>query len=260
MKIQRITASHLKELSKLKLKKYRDETQTFLVETEKVIDEAIRSDWTVKELFVTKTNLSLLKKYEDIKGIKFYELSENEFKKISSEVTPSGIAALVEKKIFNINKLLNSNENFILALEKISNPGNLGAILRTADWFGFKSVVLSKDSVELTNPKVIRASMGSIFHLDIYDEIDFIQFLDRFKKNNFQIIGTSTKGKSITKFIFPEKLVLIFGNESQGISQEILSKCDEIISISSFGNAESLNLAISSSIILYELRRRDLIK
>lgn len=263
MKIQRISSSHLKEISRLRLKKYRDETQTFIIETEKVLDEAIKSDWKVKEIYLTKKNFNLSQKYlelTEIGEIKFFELSENDFKKISSEVTPSGVAALVDKKIFNIEYLFTSQKNLILAFEKISDPGNLGTILRTADWFGFQWIVLSNESVEFTNPKVVRASMGSIFHLNIYEEIDLDEFLTHIKKKGYTVIGTATNGKNITKFSLPEKVVLIFGNESKGISQTILSKCSEVISIPSIGKAESLNLAISTSIILYELKRKDLIK
>ncbi|MGB9664465.1 MAG: TrmH family RNA methyltransferase [Ignavibacteria bacterium] len=263
MKIQRISTSHLKEISKLKLKKYRDETQTFIIETEKVLDEAINSDWKVKEIYLTKNNIHLFHKYSELKQrdeLKFFELSENEFKKISNEVTPPGVAALVEKKSFNFRSLFSLRKNLILLFEKISDPGNLGTILRTADWFGFQSIVLSKESVEFTNPKVVRASMGSIFHLNIYDEVVLDEFLIQSKKAGYTIVGTTTNGKSITRFSIPEKVVVIFGNESKGISQKILSECSEVISIPSIGKAESLNLAISTSIILYELRRKEIIK
>lgn len=263
MKVQRISASHLKEISKLKLKKYRDETQTFIIETEKVLDEALNSNWKVKEIFLKRENINLLQKYSEQKktdDIPFFELSDNDFKKISSEVTPSGVAALVEKKTFDIKSLFTSQKKLILAFDKISDPGNLGTILRTADWFGFQSIVLSRESVEFTNPKVIRASMGSIFHLNIYDEIDLNKFLLDCKKEGYSVIGTTTNGKNITKYSLPEKAVLIFGNESKGISQEILTQCSEIISIPSFGKAESLNLAISTSIILYEIKRKEMLK
>jgi TrmH family RNA methyltransferase len=263
MKFNKISSIHLKEISKLKQKKYRDKTQTFLIETEKVLDEVIKSDWKVKEIYLTKENLSIVKKYDnfiDSDNIKLFELSENEFKKITNEVTPSGISALVEKKIFNIKSLLNSSENLILSFDRISDPGNLGTILRSADWFGFQSIVLSKESVEITNPKVVRASMGSIFHLNIYDEVDLLEFLVSLQEKKFKVIGTGTEGKNITKFSLPEKLILVFGNESQGISKEILSKCDEVISIPSLGKAESLNLAISTSIVLYEIKRLNFIK
>jgi TrmH family RNA methyltransferase len=263
MNLQRISTSHLKEISKLKLKKYRDETQTFIIETEKVLDEALNSSWEVKEIFLTGENFPLLQKYTDQKkldDIQLFKLSENDFKKISSEVTPSGVAALVKKKTFNIKSLFVSHINLILAFDKISDPGNLGTILRTADWFGFQSIVLSKESVEFTNPKVIRASMGSIFHLNIYDEIELNKFVNNCKKEGYSVIGTTTNGQNITKYSLPERAVLIFGNESKGISQEILSQCSEIISIPSFGKAESLNLAISTSIILYEFKRKEMLK
>lgn len=263
MKIQTISSAHLKDISKLKQKKYRDETKTFLIETEKVLDEAIKSDWKVKEIYLTKDNLYILEKYKDTISnlkVKIFELSDNQFKKISSEVSPSGIAALVEKKIFNIQSFLKPKDKLILAFDRISDPGNLGTIIRTADWFGIKSVVLSKESVEITNPKVIRSSMGSIFHLNIVEDVDLIDFLELTRGLNYKAIGTTTSGKNIIKFSLPEKSILIFGNESKGISREILSKCDDIISIPASGKAESLNLSISTSIILYEMKRKELLK
>lgn len=259
MKILKISASHLKEISKLKLKKFRDETKTFLIETEKVLDEAIKSNWKLKTIYLTTKNLSLLTKYEKLpllNEIKIYELTEIEFKKISTEVTPSGIAGLVEKKISDLKQLFNSPFRQIIVFENISDPGNLGTIIRTSDWFGFKAIVLSKDSVELTNPKVIRASMGSIFHLDIFENVELTSFLLSMKNNSYKIIGTSTTGKNIIKFDLPDKFIFVFGNESKGISKDVLSICDEVISIPSFGKSESLNVAISTSIILYEIKRK----
>jgi TrmH family RNA methyltransferase len=130
--------------------------------------------------------------------------------------------------------------------------------LRTADWFGFKTIVLSEGSVEFTNPKVVKSSMGSIFHLNIFDEVNLKSFISLSKKNEYKIFGTSTSGKNFLNQKIQLKSVLIFGNESRGISKEITELCDELIKIPSLGSAESLNLAISTSIFFYELKRDEL--
>lgn len=260
MKIQKLSSSYLKQISKLKLKKYREETNSFLIESEKILKEALKSDWKVEEIYLTSRNLHLIDSLMDFSSLeycKIFELSEKEFNKISNETTPSGIAAKIQKKKFNLNSIFENHTQIILAFEKISDPGNLGTILRTADWFGFKSIVLSENSVDFTNPKVIKASMGSIFHLEIFEETNLKIFFELVKEKNYKVLGTSSTGKNIASFQFSQKYVIVFGNESKGLSKDVFSQCDDIIGIPAFGSAESLNLAISSSIILYELRRKD---
>ncbi len=256
--ILKISSSHLKDISKLKLKKYRDEKNGFLIETEKVLTEALLSDWKVREIYLTRENLNLIKKWESFKNFEncdVFELSLREFEKISSETTPSGVAAFVEKKKFNLSNLF-TRTNIICTFDRISDPGNLGTIIRSADWFGLSAIVLSQNSVEFTNPKVIRASMGSIFHLEIFQNIELKHFLKDAKGKGYFLIGAKTKGKSLVKYEFTEKLILVFGNESTGLSSEVESLCDDFVTIPSSGSAESLNLAISASIIFYEIRRR----
>lgn len=259
MKISKISANRLKEISKLKLKKYRDETGQFLIESEKVLLEALRSEWIVKEIYITSKNLDLLYRIEDIsknRSTNIYELSEKEFAKISNEKTPTGIAALVNKKSFCLDSFIKQKPDLILVFEEIADPGNLGTILRTADWFGKNFIALSKKSVDMTNPKVIKASMGSIFHLNIIEDIHIVDFIKKFKSAGYEIISTSSKGKDVRKFHFKTKSILIFGNEARGISSDILQLSDQIIGIPSEGKAESLNLSISASIILYEIQRK----
>lgn len=262
MNIPKISAKKLKETSKLKLKKYREETNSFLVESEKILFEALNSNWRVKEIYLTKENLKLidiLKNLPSFKDCIVFELSEKDFKKISNETTPAGIAALVEKKNFNTEEIFLNRTPFVPVFEKISDPGNLGTIIRSADWFGFSDIVISKESVEFTNPKVVKASMGSIFHTKIFDEVDLNYFLSSAKKNSYKIFGTAIDGKDIRNIRFSSKYLIVFGNESKGVTKETLKQCDEIMKIPSFGSAESLNLAVSASIIFYELRRNEIL-
>ncbi|MCX8056455.1 MAG: RNA methyltransferase [Ignavibacteria bacterium] len=259
---ERQSSSKLKKLSKLKLKKYRELTNSFLIESEKILFEALNSTWKVDEVYLSREKMKLintLNEYLPHQRPNIFQLSDKEFQKISNEKTPSGVAAIVKKKKFDIENLFNHGEQIIPAFEKISDPGNLGTIIRSIDWFGLNSIVLSEESVEFTNPKVVRASMGSIFHLKIYEKIDLNYCIELARKGGYKVFATSTKGEDIRNFNFNEKYLIIFGNESRGISEEILKFCDDVITIPSFGKAESLNIAISTSIILYEIRRKDFI-
>lgn len=262
MTIKKISSNHLKEISKLKQKKYRQENNSFLIESEKLVIEALNSNWNIKEIYITNKNFQLIDKIKNKLGskkINCFELNEKEFSKISNEVSPSGVAALVEKKKYELKNIFRTIPAIIPVFENISDPGNLGTIIRSADWFGFDCIVISKTSVEITNPKVVRASMGSIFHINIFDEVDIKFFLNKAKQIGYKIFGTTLNGKNIAKFEYKERTILIFGNESKGISDEIKKICDDFVSIPSFGFAESLNLAISASIIFYELKRNELL-
>lgn len=259
MIIQKLSETRLKEISKLKQKKYREETNSFLIESEKIILEALKSNWNVKEIYILKDKLNILDNFKHLPSFKeccLFDLSEKNFKKISNDVTPSGIAALVQKKQFNLDDIAKSKPDFVPVFERISDPGNLGTVIRSADWFGFNSLVLSKESVEVTNPKVVKASMGSIFHMQIFSEVELNSFFSKMKSYGYKIFGTSTNGKDIRKVKLKDKVLIVFGNESKGLSNETLRHCDEIISIPPSGLAESLNLAISASIIFYEISRQ----
>ncbi len=259
MLTERISANHLKEISKLRLKKYRDQSGFFLVETEKVVLEALKSDWDIKEIYFTQKFISERENFFNIiknKNIKAFELKTKEFRKISNEVTPQGICALVKKKELSIEQLEKKLPNIVLSFENISDPNNLGAILRTADWFGIDWILLSKNTVDFTNPKVIRASMGSIFHLNLISNINMPKTIKHLKSKGYKVYSTSAGGKSVMGTEFLSGLIIVFGNESRGISDEIKRLSDEIISIPGTGKAESLNVTISSSLILFEIWKK----
>ncbi|MBK6914135.1 MAG: RNA methyltransferase [Ignavibacteriales bacterium] len=145
-----------------------------------------------------------------------------------------------------------NNENILLYLENISEPGNLGTLLRTADWFGVKSVLISKNSVELFNPKVIRASMGSIFHLKIFTEVELTQFI-YLKSNQYSFLCADLEGKNIFNYHKSGRCILSMANESCGPSQELLKLSDEVITVPKLGEAESLNVASAAAVILSQL-------
>ena len=237
--ITSLANSKVKEWTKLKDKKYRDETNTFLVESEHLVDEAIKKG-VVKELISLENT-----KYQDA-TIVSYEV----MKKITNQVTPPNVCAVCNKL-----KVEEVKERALL-LDDISDPGNLGTIIRSAVAFGFKNIVLSLHSVDVYNPKVIRSSEGMIFHVNIIysDLIDFIN-----KHSFLTIYGTSViNGKKLNDLKFNKQVGIIIGNEGRGMSEELKQFCNELIYIPMNKNCESLNAGVSASIIMYEVSKGEL--
>ncbi len=139
-------------------------------------------------------------------------------------------------------------------LDNVSDPGNAGTILRNCDWFGIKDVLMSEGSVELYNPKVVRSSMGSIFHLNIYEDVSPAH-LQELKGKGYRLICSDLAGEDLFDFKPPEKCIVVFSNEAHGPGNEIRERADHIVSIRKKGKAESLNVASASAVILSQLTR-----
>lgn len=227
----------------LKQKSKRDENKLFIVEGVKICRELLRTDLFIEELLSTRKNIDIFPNATLI--------SEKQANRISNLKSNSGVFAVV--RIPN-NKSKIEEESIILCLDNISNPGNLGSIIRTLDWFGYSQVICSNNCVDIYNPKTIMASMASVFRIQTH-YIDLYKFIEERKKNR-TIIGTNLDGKSIYNSEISDNSIIIFGNESNGISQEILSLCNNNIKIPGKGKAESLNLSNSVAIIMAEIFRR----
>lgn len=249
-----ISINDLKYYSSLLIKKYRVKEKKFIVEGIKTVEEGLKSNFTCEVIFITPTfvesNPDKIKSLSK-SGIKILQIKSNEFKRISDTKSPQGIAA-VFLKAKELKKLSAVDSNKLIFIDNISDPGNLGAIIRTCDWFGFNNILVGKQSVEYLNPKVIRASMGSIFHLNIYDSIVGKDLSD-LKSNGYQLICSDLQGKDIFKFRLENKSIIVFSNESLGPSQEVKNLADDFITIPSNGKAESLNVASAAAIILSKL-------
>jgi TrmH family RNA methyltransferase len=253
-----LSKEKLKELLKLKTKKGRIQQGRFLLEGLRLCEEALNSKWEIESFLLTAS-------FEDkIKGKDFFEkLQESkaqlimakphDLQKLSDTVTPQGIMCVVKIRRNQIENLWRKNHNFILALDGIRDPGNVGTLIRTADAFGADGVLLSNDTVELLNPKVVRSTMGSIFHFPIWDEADLEVILPELKKRNFKILGTDVrKGKKLDKI----DICILIGNEAEGLRENLLALSDELIHIPIYGKAESLNAAVAGGIVLYEITRK----
>lgn len=246
-----ITRNELKYYSSLSQKKFRESELKFIVEGLKNVEEGLDSHYDCEIVLTTFEFAELHKNFlSDVKRkkIRIEILRSQDFIRISETKSPQGIAA-----VFRYAKLKfypdKTESNVLVYLDNISDPGNLGTIIRTCDWFGINEILISKFSVDYLNPKAIRASMGSIFHLYIFEEVE-PALLDDLKLNNYKIICSDLDGKNIYDYKFPDKIVLVFSNEATGPTELVKTIADDVITIPKYGNAESLNVAIASGIIL----------
>jgi len=261
---RRIPKSKLVEYKKLLQKKYRRVQRQFVIEGVHLVEEALASDWDceallVSENFLTKNVFPAIADRAAARHVMLYEASDRELETLTDTVTSQGIVGIVNEKSYDAGNLLNlpSRRSLIIALDDIADPGNLGAIVRTCDWFGTDALVLSEDTVELYNPKVIRATMGSMFHMPIVTAIDLEGFLASAKRCGFTILAAVPGGESVLDFgPIPDRAVVVFGNEAHGIHENVLRLASATIAIPRFGKAESLNVAVSAAAVLTALRLR----
>lgn len=240
MVITSLSNPRIKDIIKLKEKKYRDLTNTFLVETEHLVSEAYKSKLLKTIILLDKT----VNPYPDIDTI---YVSSEVMKKISSLESISNIVGIVNKKEEE------ASGNKILILDNIQDPGNLGTIIRSSVAFDIDTIVLSKNSVDLYNSKVLRSTQGMIFHKNIIVK-DINKYIKELKETGYYIYGTRVNGgNDIKKISIPPRFALVVGNEGNGISEEILSLCDEYLYIKMNNNCESLNVSVATSILLYEV-------
>lgn len=228
----------IKDVKKLQLKKYRDKMGLFLVEGEHLVIEAYKTGNLV-ELLLEENQFFPL-------DVKTSYVTNNILKYISElDTAPKmiGICKKVEKDIFGKK---------ILALDDIQDPGNLGTIIRSCVAFNIDTILLSNNSVDLYNSKVIRASQGLIFHINII-RCDLLSYLEDLKKKDYYLYGTKvTNGSDIKKIEKKDNFVIIMGNEGNGVHKETLELCDEYIYIKMNDVCESLNVGVATSIILFE--------
>ena len=229
----------IKELKKLNIKKYRDQSNSFLVEGEHLVLEAYKKG-LLEELFLEEnTKLDL--------DVKTSYLSRNVIKFISELDNPSiiiGLCKKVEEKEIG---------NKVLVLDDIQDPGNFGTIIRSAVAFNINTIVVSNNTVDLYNSKVIRASQGMLFNINIIRR-DLNVFVSELKKEGYQIYATKVNGgKSLKTIEKMEKFAIIMGNEGAGVNDNLMNLADEYLYIDMNSNCESLNVAVATSIILYEL-------
>jgi len=251
-----ISKTRLKYLKSLMIKKYRNKFKQVLLEGTRLINEAINAKADIEsvyclESFLTNPNHKEFIDLLNANNISISKISKLEIKGLVDSVNNQGIVAVASIDLVASNKLENRHQ---LILDSISDPGNLGNIIRTADWFGISNIYLSNDSVDPYNAKVIRSAMGAHFYLNII-EINITQHIMNLKKNNFTIIAADLNGENIYNWDFPEKWALILGNEAHGISNKVRKLIDCKITIPKQGNIESLNVSMAAGILLSHIKK-----
>ncbi|HPI36441.1 MAG TPA: RNA methyltransferase [Ignavibacteriaceae bacterium] len=254
-----ITKADLKYYSQLLQKKYRISEKKFIIEGEKLLNEALASGLNCEVVFMTNSFvekktpvLSELKK----KNIRIEILKQVDFNQLVDTQTPQGIAGIFYMKKMHIGGNEKTLPPVIVALERISDPGNLGTIIRNCDWFGFDFILVGEDCAEIYNPKVIRASMGSVFHVDFFDNVNLYKKAEEYIPKGYDTVVADLEGTPISKFIPAKKTIVFFCNEAAGPSPELLGIVKKKITIPRYGKAESLNVSTASSVILNSLREK----
>lgn len=238
-----------KIIKSLQIKKFRKEQGLFLIEGEKSLIELLGSDFEIEELFLTE---KFIEKHDSLLQNKDYSSNdEATIKKNSSLVTNDAGIAVV--KIKN-SELVLKNLNSILVLDNVQDPGNLGTIIRAADWYGIDAIICSPSTVDHYNFKVVQAAMGSLFRTTIL-YTDLPAFIEN-NNSQFKFYTATLNGENIHQIPFNEtKTAIVMGNESKGVSEEVIELCEKEIMIPRFGGAESLNVAMATSIICDNYRR-----
>ncbi len=239
-----VSKNQIKLISSLQQKKQRQVHKLFFAEGIKVVQELLFSNFELEHLFTTEAI------FTEIPSSKQTLITEAELKKISALTTPNTCLALF--KIPETKKV--QEKGLLLALDDIRDPGNLGTILRLCDWFGIQQLVCSKETVDLYNPKVVMATMGSIARVNV-NYLDLNEFV---KNTRLPVFGTFMDGKNIYKEKLPSEGIIIMGNEANGISKDIENSIKNRLTIPRFGDlqqTESLNVATATAIILSEFKR-----
>lgn len=231
------TNNHKKLIKSLHQKKYRDLHGLFLVEGKKCVNELLESDYEIEFLLALQSQTT---DYPEITVI-----SEKEMSAISALKTAPGILAVAKKK--PSSGTIAGNK--ILLLDNLKDPGNLGTIIRSAEWFGISDIILNSECVEEFNPKVIQSTMGSIFRMNI-ERCSLPEKISDLKERGIQIYGADMEGEFLNEVSWTDKIGLVIGSESHGISSQVSALLDKKITIQGRGQAESLNAAVATSIII----------
>jgi len=250
--IRQLSKNRLRFLHKLKQKKSRDSENLFIISGLRAVKTILEnpSSRPLEVIFTPDRQEMALDIFK--RSIPQFELSEKEFSKLVDEKTPQGLCLVARKPdtSFAMEKITGS---FVLLLDRISDPGNLGTILRSAEWFGFTTVLLSNNSADPFQPKAVRSSAGTLLNLTIIENVE-VQHLRLLKKEQgFKTYATVIEGgKDVSRFKFAGKSIIMLGSEAHGLDAQLQQLCDEKISITRIGNGESLNLANAAAIIMYQ--------
>ena len=252
----------VKKIRKLKDKKYRSELGVYVIEGIKVIEEAINENVEIEKIVIcedcTEASIIPQKLMYAIAKYNCIYVSKKVFEVLTDVVAPQGILAIVRRP--EKNEKIDYNAELILALDGIQDPGNLGTILRTADSVNLNQIIVTKNTADCYNPKVVRSTMGAILRIKIIETESLVNTLKEAKKNKFKIVATSLDTQNNIYDIDYNKKVIVIGNEANGVTKEVQSMADNKVKIPMLGKTESLNASVATGIMLYEYVRQKINK
>lgn len=245
----------IKEVKKLKDKRYRDENGKFFIEGFRFVEEAFKAKAKVEKLLIAQQHLGKYRNvFGDIGCAEIFVIKDSLFNELCDTETPQGVAAVVSKKDYN-----GSDEDglFVLA-DKVQDPGNLGTIIRTAHAAGAKGIIYTSGTVDPYNEKTLRSTMGSIFYIPVIEDKK-LQKISDMKEQGYKLVASSLEAsENFFDVTYGGKVVIAVGNEGKGISDEVLGISDLKVKIPMPGGAESLNASVAASIMIYEVLRQNL--
>ena len=246
-----------KETKKLKERKNRNKSGKYIIEGFRLVQEAFKASVSIDYLIVTSDGKNKLDSYLNEylhDDMKIYEMTDSLFKDLISTEKPQGVLAVVNMEQKNID----TDGKFYILCDKVQDPGNLGTIIRTAHAAGVEGIILTKGTVDIYNEKTIRSTMGSMFYIPIHYDDDNLSLTKKLKDEGFNVVVTSLNtDKDFYQEDLKGKVILTVGNEGNGVSDQVFELADTKVKIPMPGNAESLNVAIATSIIIYEKVRQD---
>lgn len=255
--IQDPSQAEIKGVAKLTKKEARSETGLFLLEGPQGLKEALERPKLIEKLFATE---SFEEKYPDLisrardSRVSVNIVSEGVLKELSDTTTPQGVVAVCQQFHVSIDDVLGSKPTLVAFLAQIRDPGNAGTVLRAADAAGADAVIFSKGSVDIYNPKVVRSTTGSMFHLPFVIDADIQGSLEKFKQAGLRVLAADVTGDSLSTIPaseLSEPTMWLFGNEAWGLEPEVSALADKLVQVPIFGAAESLNLATAASVCMY---------
>ena len=239
----------VKKLASLKEKKYRERYGEFLVEGALSVEWALTSAYEVRDIVVSRDFVMSEALAELTGDRKVYAVPEHIFAKIADTKTPQGILC----SCTFAGRPEMPEQGLFVYCDAVRDPGNLGTIIRTADAMGFDGIILSPDCVDPTGPKLVRSTMGSLFHIALYSGVTHQELLS-WQKKGFTLAASALSDKAVSSkgWQMTDKTIIIMGNESAGVSRELIEKADTVVKIPMAGSAESLNVAAAAAILMYE--------
>lgn len=240
--------------------KYRNKENKFIIEGYRILTLAMECNADIDYVFINEDFENKKEYIETIstlegKNIKVYKTTNKIFNELVDTENTQGVLAVVGFKNRSIDNNIEKSYKFVLILDRIQDPGNMGTIIRTADAAGVDAIINLKGCVDIYNPKVIRSTMGSIFDMNIIQSTqeDAIRVL---KDNDFEIVSSYLNTDNYYNNVnYKDKVALVIGNEANGVNDELINSSDTLVKIPIYGNAESLNAAISSAILMYEIKK-----